>query len=317
MIIIRTFLYLIVLIAIIVLVVSISNNGQRGQSSQKSGKIPLRSRLHAIKDPIEAATVLMIAVARIGNLGKVSSSQSTAIIRELETEMGLDIRTAKKMAQRLRNDSRYLNRSESTLPIMTKVLESISTDEADSLTEILKRIAIVENPINTNQNAFIDEFQRSMKIGPYKSGRYYLAQINIARFRQPRDHEVNKDFVDAIESVNAVADQAPGFVWRLEDDNGHAMDFEIFNDPDILVNLSLWENLEALTAFVYRSPEHKAIMRRRKEWFDRMDLHLALWWVPVGQTPTLEDAEHRLNLLAERGPTVEAFTFKSPFSPPE
>lgn len=147
----------------------------------------------------------------------------------------------------------------------------------------------------------------------------HLAQINIARFRQPTDHPDNAEFVNAIDAVNAEADKAPGFVWRLEGDGdgGGAMDVRAFEDPNMLINMSVWESLDALSAFVYRHAAHRAIMRRRKEWFDETEFHLALWWVKAGDIPTVEEGVRRLKLLEENGPTPEAFTFKESFPAPE
>jgi hypothetical protein len=119
--------------------------------------------------------------------------------------------------------------------------------------------------------------------------------------------------VALLEPVNALADAAPGFVWRLQDESGDATSIKAFGDERLIVNMSVWENLDALWRFVYDS-EHLAVMRRRREWFERLRMHLALWWVPAGTLPTVEDAELRLAALEERGPTDYAFTFKQPFS---
>jgi hypothetical protein len=110
-----------------------------------------------------------------------------------------------------------------------------------------------------------------------------------------------------------VADAAPGFVWRLQDESGDATSIKAFGDDRLIVNMSVWESLDALWRFVYDS-EHLAVMRRRREWFERVSLHLALWWVPAGTLPTVEDAEKRVSALEQRGPTPYAFTFKQSFS---
>jgi heme-degrading monooxygenase HmoA len=146
--------------------------------------------------------------------------------------------------------------------------------------------------------------------------RYHLAQVNIARLRAPLDTPLLADFVAALTPINALADDSPGFVWRLQTENGDATTVRAFDDERILVNLSVWESLEALADFTYRSA-HTAVMRRRREWFHPMqELYLALWWVPAGHQPSLDEARARLAHLDEHGATSAAFTFRAPFPPP-
>ena len=144
---------------------------------------------------------------------------------------------------------------------------------------------------------------------------YDLAQLNVARLRAPLDSPELKDFVDWLEPINAVSDRSPGFVWRLQTDEGDATSIRVFDDDMVIVNMSVWESVEALTAFVYRS-EHKDVFARRKEWFERMDNYLVLWWVPTGHVPSVVEGVGRLEHLREHGPTSEAFTMKQPFPPP-
>lgn len=146
---------------------------------------------------------------------------------------------------------------------------------------------------------------------------YHLAEINIARFRVPIDDPVNAEFIAALDSVNAIADGFDGFVWRLTGDGGDATDIKPYDDPNIAVNMSLWRDLDSLAGFTYRNPEHLAIMRRRKEWFDRMELYVVLWWVPAGHIPTVEEGKARLELLRHHGPHADAFTFRTPFPAPD
>jgi len=145
---------------------------------------------------------------------------------------------------------------------------------------------------------------------------YQLAQVNIARFRVPQNDPVNAEFVDSLDRVNAIAEEQDGFVWRLVGDGNNAMDVQVFEDPNIIVNISVWEDIQSLVNFVYRNSDHKEIMRKRKLWFDKMDFHMALWWVEQGKRPTPEDAKIRLELLRQNGPTYSAFTFKKPFAAP-
>jgi len=144
----------------------------------------------------------------------------------------------------------------------------------------------------------------------------HLAQVNIALARGPLDSATMAEFMALLEPVNALADASPGFIWRLQTDDGDATGVQAFDDPRIIVNLSVWESLESLWAFAYAS-RHLEVMRRRREWFTAMaEAHLALWWVPAGHEPSVSEAEERLALLRERGPTPAAFTFKAPFPRP-
>lgn len=146
--------------------------------------------------------------------------------------------------------------------------------------------------------------------------RYQLAQINIAKFRLPMADPANADFVASLDKVNAVAEMQPGFVWRFTGAGNDATDIRVYGDPNVIVNMSVWTDLEALASFVYREPAHRDIMRRRREWFDRLDFGLALWWIPAGHTPTIAEGLERLDALTRLGPTAHAFLFTRPFASP-
>ncbi|HEU0075574.1 MAG TPA: DUF3291 domain-containing protein [Dehalococcoidia bacterium] len=142
---------------------------------------------------------------------------------------------------------------------------------------------------------------------------YHLAQVNVARMLAPLESDLMAGFVARLDDINALADAAPGFVWRLQTGDGNATYLRPYDDERILFNLSVWESLEALRAFVYRS-NHSAVMRRRLLWFERPDqMHLALWWVPAGHIPSVEEAKTKLELLRTHGATAESFTFQQPF----
>lgn len=146
---------------------------------------------------------------------------------------------------------------------------------------------------------------------------FHLVQLNIALPREPLDTPLLAEFVARLDPVNAQADAAPGFVWRLQTDEGDATGIRAFDDDRLIVNMSVWESLEALRAFVYTQPDHLAVMRRRREWFARMaEHHMALWWVPAGELPSVADAEERLGYLRAHGPTSFAFTFRVHFPAP-
>jgi Domain of unknown function (DUF3291) len=147
---------------------------------------------------------------------------------------------------------------------------------------------------------------------------YNLAQINVGRFIHAREDKANADFMNALDRVNNIADVSPGFVWRLVGDGNDATDLvPDAGDPKLLVNMSVWTDLGALAAFVYRQPDHLAFMRRRREWFEKMDVFMALWWVPAGHTPSVEEGMAKLKALAMNGPAAEAFTFRLPFAAPD
>jgi hypothetical protein len=145
---------------------------------------------------------------------------------------------------------------------------------------------------------------------------HYIAQLNIARLRLPQEHPDNAYFVNNLDRINQIAEQQHGFIWRYTGDTNDGLDVKVFNDINVVLNISLWANIEALSTFVYRNTEHREIMRRRHEWFEQVDFSLVLWWVKAGQIPSLNDATSRLRLLESIGPSEQAFTFKTPFCAP-
>ena len=136
----------------------------------------------------------------------------------------------------------------------------------------------------------------------------HLAQLNIARLGAPLDSPTLAGFVAALEPINALADGSPGFVWRLQTDEGDATSIRAFDDDMLIVNMSVWESLEALRAFVY-GPDHRAVMAGRRQWFEKMaEAYLVLWWVPAGYVPSVDEAKERLERLRRDGPSPAAFT---------
>ncbi|MFF3463935.1 DUF3291 domain-containing protein [Streptomyces sp. NPDC002619] len=145
----------------------------------------------------------------------------------------------------------------------------------------------------------------------------HLAQVNIARLKFPLDSPELKDFVDALDPVNEVADVADGFVWRLQSDSGNATDIPVLGDEWLIVNMSVWRDTNALTAFMYQG-QHRELLARRREWFERLEEAVTvLWWVPDGHRPSVAEAEERLLHLRAHGPTPYAFNLRTPFPPPE
>ena len=146
---------------------------------------------------------------------------------------------------------------------------------------------------------------------------YRLAQVNIARMLAPLTDPLMAEFVARLDEINALADGSPGFVWRLQTPEGNATALRPFEDDLILVNLSLWANLADLSTFVYKS-RHRQVLQQRHQWFQRFDgPYLALWWVPSGHIPNVEEAKERLAYLRAHGETPCAFSLKRPFPAPE
>jgi hypothetical protein len=146
--------------------------------------------------------------------------------------------------------------------------------------------------------------------------RFHLAQVNIGRLRAPLDNPIMDGFRTQLDPINALADSTPGFIWRLQTEDGNATAIRPYEDPFMAINMSVWESLEALQTFVYRS-SHVGTLRDRKQWFEPIDGPImALWWIPAGHIPTVTEAQARLQYLKEHGPTPHAFTFKQPFPPP-
>jgi len=143
---------------------------------------------------------------------------------------------------------------------------------------------------------------------------YHLAQINIAKMLAPIDSPVMAEFVANLDSINALAEGSPGFVWRLKDEANNATSIKVYDDDFIIVNMSVWENAGALHQFVYQS-HHVEIFKQRRQWFERMsDMHMALWYIPKDYTPTALDGVERLNYLRNNGETPFAFSFKKQFT---
>ena len=145
----------------------------------------------------------------------------------------------------------------------------------------------------------------------------HLAQLNIAKAKYSLDAPEIKEFVDNLEPVNNLAESSEGFVWRLKDEQGDATNIQAFSDPDIIVNMSVWDSTDALKNFMFRT-HHRNFLRRKKEWFHNIaEDSYVLWWVPKGHVPTIEEAVEKLDFLRRNGDTPYAFTFKSNFTASE
>eukprot|EP00487_Bulimina_marginata_P009407 TRINITY_DN3821_c0_g1_i1.p1 TRINITY_DN3821_c0_g1~~TRINITY_DN3821_c0_g1_i1.p1 ORF type:complete len:153 (+),score=28.72 TRINITY_DN3821_c0_g1_i1:445-903(+) len=144
-----------------------------------------------------------------------------------------------------------------------------------------------------------------------------LAQLNIALAKYPLDAPEIKEFVDNLELVNGIAESSEGFVWRLKDESGDATNIKAFDDPNMIVNMSVWDSVDSLKNFMFRT-HHRDFMRRKGDWFHRLpeDTYV-LWWIEEDDIPTLEEAIERLEHLREIGDTPYAFTFKTNFTASE
>ncbi|MEL6160297.1 MAG: DUF3291 domain-containing protein [Cyanobacteria bacterium J06623_5] len=139
---------------------------------------------------------------------------------------------------------------------------------------------------------------------------YYLAQINVARMKAPIDSPIMAEFADALDDINALAEKSPGFVWRLKSDTGNATDIRVYEDPKILVNMSVWRSAPQLKAYVYGSL-HNDFFVRRRQWFERFKgSHFGMWWVRAGHYPTGLEGRQKLEHLTQNGESPECFTFK-------
>jgi hypothetical protein len=145
---------------------------------------------------------------------------------------------------------------------------------------------------------------------------HHLAQINIARMLAPIDDPIMTDFVAQLPPINALAEESPGFVWRLQSENGDATSIKVYDDNMIIINLTVWENVDSLREYVYKSA-HRRVLRERKRWFEKFDgPYYALWWVPAGHLPDPQEGRERLEYLGEHGDSPHSFSFKKTFPEP-
>lgn len=145
---------------------------------------------------------------------------------------------------------------------------------------------------------------------------YHIAQINIARILAPITDPIMSEFMTQLPPINALADQSPDFVWRLQSESGDATSIKVYDDDFVIVNLTVWESVDALREYIYKSA-HQGVLRDRKRWFEKFDgPYYALWWVPAGHNPSTEEGKERLDHLREHGDTAFAFSFKNVFTKP-
>ena len=145
--------------------------------------------------------------------------------------------------------------------------------------------------------------------------KYHLAQINIGQVKGEMDSELMHGFASRLDEINALAEASPGFVWRLQDDAGNATSIKIYDDPMLLINMSVWEDIDSLKNFVYKSL-HVELLQDRNFWFNKMtNIYNTMWWIPRGQIPSTREAQEKLIYMEENGPSELAFSFSKPFPP--
>ncbi|MBE1300117.1 MAG: DUF3291 domain-containing protein [Alteromonadaceae bacterium] len=145
---------------------------------------------------------------------------------------------------------------------------------------------------------------------------YYLAQLNIAKTLAPLESPKLKEFVDNLDRINGIAESSPGFVWRLKDDTGNATEISAFDDPNIIVNMSVWQDIQSLKQFMFKT-DHASFLMRREQWFEKpTQPTYVLWWVPKSHTPTLDEAKQKLAHLREHGDTEHAFSMRKVYAAP-
>ncbi len=146
---------------------------------------------------------------------------------------------------------------------------------------------------------------------------FHLAQLNIARALGETDGPEMAEFMANLDRINTLAEESPGYIWRLQTEEGDATSVRAFDDPRMLLNLTVWTDVESLHNYTYKT-DHTQFLRRRREWFEPVEglPVTVMWWIPAGSLPTVDEAIGKLHHLAANGPSSEAFTFRDRFAPP-
>jgi hypothetical protein len=148
--------------------------------------------------------------------------------------------------------------------------------------------------------------------------KYQLAEINIARMKGVDINDpIMTEFVDNLVLVNTLAETSEGFIWRLKDDeSSNSTAFNPYNDEQVIINISVWESIETLENYVFKT-FHTDFLKRRKEWFQTYGkASTAMWWIPEGQFPTIEEAVEKLDTLQKNGASEQVFNFRKKYLPP-
>ena len=138
----------------------------------------------------------------------------------------------------------------------------------------------------------------------------------MAQAKAGMESDLMQGFVSRLDEINALADGADGFIWRLKEEGGSATAIRVFDDPLLLINMSVWANLESLKHYVYKSL-HVELIKAREAWFNKMgESYQALGWIPAGHVPSIEEAQKQLEYIRKHGPSAQAFTFAKPYPRP-
>ena len=145
---------------------------------------------------------------------------------------------------------------------------------------------------------------------------FHLAQVNVAQAKADMESDLMQGFVSRLDEINALAESAEGFIWRLQEDSGSATAIRVFDDPLLLINMSVWADLESLKHYVYKSL-HVELIKDREAWFNKMgESHQVLWWIPAGHVPSTEEARNKLEYIRKHGSSAQAFNFAKPYPRP-
>ena len=146
---------------------------------------------------------------------------------------------------------------------------------------------------------------------------YQLAEINVAKAKAEMDDPLMHGFVSRLDEINALAEDSPGFVWRLKDESGDATELRYFDDPLVIVNMSVWEDVASLKHYTYNTM-HVEVFKQRKQWFELFGKpHFVMWWIPAGHVPSAQEAQEKLEYIHTNGPSADAFNFSKTFDPPQ
>jgi len=200
------------------------------------------------------------------------------------------------------------------------IIENMEEKDLESLLiphPLLKNLTLKEMLYNAIYHVQ-HHHQQTMEYLKNKTARYQLAEINIARMKGVNiDDPIMKEFVDNLDAINKVAESSEGFVWRLQDEDNNATSFNPYDDEQVIINVSVWESMEALEQYVFKSL-HANFMRRRKEWFQKFGkAYTAMWWIEAGKFPTIEEAVAKLDDLQKNGASEEVFSFRKKYPMPK
>ncbi|HET9216473.1 MAG TPA: DUF3291 domain-containing protein [Terriglobia bacterium] len=152
---------------------------------------------------------------------------------------------------------------------------------------------------------------------------FHLAQANIAWMHGALHEPVMSGLASRVDEINRLAEESPGFVWRLpgsevrpEALHPFETDFPGFHRDRLFYNMSVWLSLEHLRSYTFFSA-HAELLNERHQWVDSIvGASVALWWIPADHRPDIAESADRLRSVRRTGPTPYAFTMRKAFPPP-